>query len=223
MTPIAVAQPSFADTAYEAAVDLYWLPLGAGGSVVRLNGRAYEVLHALLERRRPLALYHCALEVRVPEGRFVIELAPIPDGNGAARGVVCEGPVGDRWLGRFRRFRYELRCWRDGDIPDIAQAVASPQRLTDDPRLARRVLGIAALVPTPTWGRDELRTGEMWNSNSVISWLLACSGVPVALAEPPPRGRAPGWNAGLVVARRWQHSQGTRRSLEGSGVHAAVS
>jgi hypothetical protein len=29
-----------------AAVDLYWLPLGAGGHFVRLNGRLYEALAA---------------------------------------------------------------------------------------------------------------------------------------------------------------------------------
>jgi hypothetical protein len=28
-------------------------------------------------------------------------------------------------------------------------------------------------VPTLVWGRDELRAGEMWSSNSVVSWLLA--------------------------------------------------
>jgi len=36
-----------------------------------------------VKHRRPLDLYHCALEVRVPEGRFVIENAwPIPDAGG---------------------------------------------------------------------------------------------------------------------------------------------
>jgi hypothetical protein len=45
--------------------------LGAGGWFVRLNGRVYEAAHALLERRRPLDLYHSA--VWVPEGRFVVE------------------------------------------------------------------------------------------------------------------------------------------------------
>ena len=29
-----------------SGVDLYWLPLGAGGWFVRLNGRAYEALVA---------------------------------------------------------------------------------------------------------------------------------------------------------------------------------
>jgi len=51
-------------------------------------------------------------------------------------------------------------------------------------------------------GRDELRAGEMWNSNSVISWLVARSGIPVETIRPPTGGRAPGWRAGLVVARR---------------------
>ena len=50
-------------------VDLYWLPLGAGGHSVRLNGRVYEAVAARLERRPPCDLYHSALEVHVPEGR----------------------------------------------------------------------------------------------------------------------------------------------------------
>src|SRR5678815_452463 len=109
-------------------VDLYWLPLGAGGWFVRLNGRIYEALHALMERRRPLDLYHSALEVRVPEGRFIIENCwPIPDQESAARGVVVEGPVGNRRMARWRVFRYEVRRWRDGTIADADEAVASPQ------------------------------------------------------------------------------------------------
>jgi hypothetical protein len=83
-------------------VDLFWLPLGAGGSSVRLNGRVYEALAARLERRPACDLYHSALELHVPEGRFVIEQAPVPDANGAERGVVAEGAVGQRWAGRFR-------------------------------------------------------------------------------------------------------------------------
>jgi len=181
---------------------LYWLPLGAGGRSVRLNGRVFEAVMARLERRRPLELYHSALEVRVPEGRFVIEMTPIPDADGAARGVVGEGPVGSRRAGRFRVFRYELRCWRNGVIPDVDEAVASPRRLSDDPREARLVLDLVGSVPTAVWGRDELGAGEMWNSNSVISWLLARSGLPTEGIRPPAGGRAPGWDAGLVTARR---------------------
>jgi hypothetical protein len=32
-------------------------------------------------------------------------------------------------------------------------------------------------APRPVWGRDELGAGEMWDSNSVIAWLLLRSGV----------------------------------------------
>jgi hypothetical protein len=189
-------------TESEAGVDLYWLPLGAGGHSVRLNGRVFETVAARLERRSPCDLYHSALEVRVPEGRFVIEQTPIPDSNGDERGVVAEGAVGSRWAGRFRILRYEVRCWCGGVIPDVNEAVESPQRLTDDPDLAQRVLDLAPHVPTAVWGRDELGAGEMWNSNSLIAWLIARCGLAAESIHPPAGGRAPGWRAGLVVARR---------------------
>ena len=184
-------------------IDLYWLPLGAGGHFVRLNGRLYETIQAHRERRRAFDLYHSALEVRVPRERFVIETAwPIPDDRPASRGVVLEGPVFSTRMARFRVCRYEVRRWRDGIIPDIREAVASPQRLSEDEDRARRVLDLVGSVPALVWGRDDLGTGDMWNSNSVISWLLASSGLPTDAIHPPVRGRAPGWEAGLVTARR---------------------
>lgn len=190
-------------TSSGASVDLYWLPLGAGGSFVRLNGRIYEAMLALVERRRPLDLYHSALTVRVPAGRFVIENSwPIPDADGAARGVVVQGPVGSRRIARLRVFRYEVRRWREGVIADADEAVESPQRLTTDPLRARHLLELVDLLPSPAWGRDELGTGEMWNSNSVISWLLARSGFAMDTISPPAGGRAPGWGAGIVTAGR---------------------
>jgi hypothetical protein len=42
----------------------------------------------------------------------------------------------------------------------------------------------------------------MWNSNSVIAWLIASSGIDTEPIRPPASGRASGWQAGLVVARR---------------------
>jgi hypothetical protein len=189
-----------------AAVDLYWLPLGAGGRFVRLNGRVYEALMARIERRPACDLYHSALQVRVPEATFVIEQAPVRDLSGAQRGVVAAGAVGSRWAGRSRIFRYEIRLWRDGHIPDVGEAVDSPRRLTTDEERARRVLDRVAQVPTPVWGRDELGTGEMWNSNSVIAWVIASSGMETESVRPPSGGRAPGWQAGLTVARRREES-----------------
>jgi hypothetical protein len=187
-----------------ARIELWWLPLGAGGWFVRLNGRVYEAVHALLERRRPLNLYHSALVVWVPEGRFVVENCwPIADRDGArTRGVVVEGPVASGWIARFRVFRYEVRCWRDGTIADADWAVASPQVVSRDPVRVRRVLELVGELPRPVWGRDELGAGEMWNSNSVIAWLLARAGLAVETIRPPAGGRAPGWAAGVAVARR---------------------
>jgi hypothetical protein len=184
------------------AVDLYWIPLGADAHVVRVSGKLFEAVSALVQRRRRCDLYHSALEVRVPEGRFVIEQTPIPDLHGERRGVVAEGPVGMRWAGRFRRFRYEIRRSREGRIPDLASAVASPVRVADDLTRAQRVLDLLPSVPTPVWGRDELDAGEMWNSNAVVSWVLARSGIDMTTVQPPSGGRAPGWDAGIVVAAR---------------------
>ena len=192
-----------------SAVDLYWIPLGAGAHVVKLSGRAFEAISALGQRRPRCDLYHSALVVRVPEGRFVIEMTPIPDSNGPYRGVVAEGPVGMRWLGRFRVFRYEIRRWREGTIPDVDDAIGSPVRLTDDLARARKILEVLPAIPVPVWGRDELDASEMWNSNSVVSWVLTRTGIDASTLGPPGGGRAPGWRAGLKVAAR---------ELEGSKV-----
>ena len=73
-------------SAGHAGVDLYWLPLGAGGRSVRLNGRIFEAVAARIGGRRACDLYHSALEVRVPEGRFVIEMGPIPRRRARYRG-----------------------------------------------------------------------------------------------------------------------------------------
>lgn len=195
----------------EGAVDLYWLPLGAGGSFVRFNGSVYEAFHAVVERRSPLALYHCGLEVRVLEGRFVIELTPVPDRNGAARGVVGEGPVGSRWLARSRLFRYELRCWRDGVIADVDRAVASPQRLTDDPGRARRLLADVASAPMLVWGRDELRVGETSSGSG------RRSGTDEGSPHRPRRCGTPAWrSAGRCDGTTWERTWGRSRSFAGA-------
>jgi hypothetical protein len=178
------------------------LPLGAGGHFVRLNGRIFEAVTARLHRRPVRDLYHSALQVHLGADTYVIEQAPVPDLDGKRRGAFAEGAVGSRLAGRFRICRYEIRLWRGGEIPDIAEAVDSPRRLSRDPKCARHLLDIVPRVPTPVWGRDELHAGEMWNSNSVTAWILMTSGLDAASIEPPAGGRAPGWNAGLVVAER---------------------
>ncbi len=180
---------------------LYWIPLGAGAHVVKVSGAIYEALVAALHHERRRSLYHSALVADTGDGRYVIEVTPIPDERGRIeRGVVGEGAVGSRLLVRWRVFRYEVRSWRNGTIPDIEYAVESPVKITDDIEVTRRVLDDVAHIPTPVWGRDEYGAGEMWNSNSVVSWLLARAQLLDHAGTPPFGGRAPGWDAGCRVA-----------------------
>lgn len=190
-----------------ATVDVYWIPLGAGQHVVRASGKIFEALSAFVQRRSRCDLYHSALAVTVAEGRFVIEMTPVPDANGARRGVVAGGAVGSRWLGHLRVFRYEIRCWQDGTIPDISES-ASSVSIRVDQSIGNQLLDLVPSVPTAVWGRDELDAGEMWNSNSVTSWLLTPSGLNLGKLGPPRGGRAPGWDAGIVVSRRQSGSGG---------------
>jgi hypothetical protein len=202
-----------------STIDLFWIPLGAGGSgVVRASGRLYEAITARSERRRPLALLHTALQVHLREDRFVVEtMWPSPDAHLETRGVVAHGDVGGPLLGWLPWFRYEVRCWRGGDLPDAGDAVGGPQTLSDDPGVARRLLEETRSVPRLIWGRDEMATGEMWNSNSVISWLLTRAGI---LAIHPPRGwRAPGWDAGIRIAHANDGGRIYERRLP-IGIHA---
>lgn len=186
-----------------ATVVLWWIPVGAGGHVVVHTSRWWELVQARLERRRPQSLFHAALEVTVDGTRFVIEMAPAWGRDRVDdRGVVGTGPVGRRGLGRTRWFRYEVRCWPNGMIPDLGWAVGGPMVLSDRAATARAVLDRVREVPLLTWGRTAAGTGDMWNSNSLIAWLLAESGIDSSGVHPPPGGRAPGWDAGIAVANR---------------------
>ena len=99
-------------------LDLYWLPLGAGGRSVRLNGRVFEACAAHLAHRAPCDLYHSALEGALPDvGPFVVEMTPVGRGHRLIQGAVVEGPVGARWAGRLRIFRYEVRPGPAGSSP----------------------------------------------------------------------------------------------------------
>jgi hypothetical protein len=186
------------------AVDLFWIPLGAGETspLVRWSGRAFESLVARQEHRLPQRLFHTALQVHVLGVRHVIEMTPAWGQPRGDRGVVGEGPVGAELVGRSRFFRYEVRRWTRGVIADLASCEASPQRVSCDEEHARRVMELVPAFPTSTWGRDALDAGEMWNSNSLTSWLLARSGHWTDALVPPAGGRAPGWLAGLVIADR---------------------
>lgn len=179
---------------------MWWLPVGAGGHVVRHTSRWWEQLDAFRARRAPQQLFHGALEVVSGGHRYIIEMAPQWAGpKGKDRGVVVTGPVGLRVLGRSKFFRYEVRCWRNGTLPDREWAVGGPVTVADDEESARTILRHIREVPALTWGRQVKPSRDMWNSNSLVSWLLAVSQAPIADLSPPAGGRAPGWAAGLAL------------------------
>lgn len=181
----------------------YWLPVGADGYFVRTCSSAWETVDARLHRRPKMTLFHSALIVEFDSDRYAIEMAPAwMPGVPADRGVVGEGPVGAQWAGRSRFFRYELRCWRGGEIPDAKCAVGGPRLLTDNPTVARELLADMPSVPMYVWGRDPGDCGDMWNSNSAVAWLLSRAGLSADSIAPPAGGRAPGWAAGLSEAAR---------------------
>lgn len=180
---------------------LWWLPVGAGGHVVVHTSRWWEALDAAAHRRPRQPLFHAALELFADGNRDIIEMAPAWGASSRGHGVVATGPVGMRALGRTRFFRYEVRCWRDGILPDRAWAVGDPVRVDLAPERARAVPAFVASVPTFVWGDDPLRVGDMWNSNSLASWVLTRSGIDASALRPPGDGRAPGWASGIAAAR----------------------
>jgi len=144
-------------------------------------------------------LLHSALKLGTGEGETItVELTPEFIGGPAP--PVVTGPVGIGWAGRFRLFRYQLRCLEVEALPDEDWAVAEPILLSREPGAARRILELAPSIPRYTWGRRVAGTGEMWTSDSVISWLLVRAGIDPGPAAPPAGGRAPGWFAGIAIA-----------------------
>ena len=100
-----------------AGVYLYWLPLGAGGHFVRLNGRVYEAITAGWQRRPARDLYHSALQFELPEGTFVIEQTrdvliwgKLPDWPGLLVYTLCS--IAIAWLG-FVWFQRTRRGFAD--------------------------------------------------------------------------------------------------------------
>lgn len=195
-----------------SGVALYWLPLGADGNpVVRWSGQAYEAIDARRDHRVRRPLFHSALRVRLDDTSYVVEVAPAWGAPRCDHGVVGWGAVGMKLLGRSRFFTYEVRRWRGGEIPDVDRAVESPVDLDATNWQARALLALVPVCPTPVWGRDDLDAGDMWNSNSVIAWLVTRAGLDGEGQAPPRHGRAPGWDAGIRVATRQGRHDGLGR------------
>ena len=185
---------------------------------MRLNGRIFEAVGRGLEQRdrvRPLPL---RMVVRVPEGEFVIEQAPV----GTERELAAsspKAPVGSRWARADSDLPLRdppLARWRDPGRRRGGRQPAAADR--GFPLRAGRARSCAN-VPMPVWGRDELGTGEMWNSNSVVAWLIARSGLAVdAVASTCRRARS-----GMACRSARSPTPGRsagRRSSRGSGTES---
>ena len=196
----------------ESYVDLYWLPVGAGTRFQRWSLVLYESVASRLGHRAPGRFYHAALKVSVDGGESTLELMPVPRGQREA--AQMSGPVGVSMAGRLRLFRYQLLRSEGKPLPDEQWAVDSPVRLTTDPTVARRLLALAPSVPGYTWGRRAPGTSEMWTSDSAMSWLLVKSGIPAAEIALPRDGTAPGWRAGIQIARRVRAANHTARPAQ---------
>lgn len=206
--------------------DLWWLPVGAGGRVVIHTSRWWESWRAGREHRSPRPLFHAALELTQGTTRHVIEMTPAWGQPPGPRGVVATGPVGLRWLGVCPLARYEVRCWQGGTIPDLEYAVGDPTRFPLTRVKLESLVARVPAVPRLVWGRDEFGIDDMWNSNSLIAWLLHTSGIDAERIRPPAGGSAPGWRSGVVAATRatpdrprrlpWRQSVG--RSSEAGSV-----
>lgn len=188
------------DQRRNAAAELWWIPVGAGGHVVIHASRWWERWRAVRERRAVHPLFHAALEIHVGGHRTVIEMAPAWGRGSGSTGVVATGPVGMRPLGVVPLFRYEIRCCDDGVLPDRGWAPEPPRRLPLADHVARAIPDRLRTVPLHPWGRDAVGVGDMWNSNSLVAWLLETSGLDTSDLHPPADGTAPGWAAGVAAA-----------------------
>ncbi|UIN29528.1 hypothetical protein [Microbacterium binotii] len=178
---------------------VWWIPVGAGGWLVSHASGLWERMTAAREGRAARPLLHAAIEITDRRGRSVIEMAPAWSGPRTAHGVVGTGPVGLRVLGLSVCFRYEIRCWRDGTVPDLAFAPRPPRIHETSEVVTDAIIMDATNAPRHVWGRDVFGIGDMWNSNSLIAWLLTRAGI----AEHPPSDcSAPGWKCGVEAARR---------------------
>ena len=192
-----------------SAVDLYWIPLGAGGHCVRFNGRVFEALEAARQHRQRCDVYHAALVVELDGDRYTIEIAPSPNADEASRGVVATGAVGSRYarLAAPVSLRDPLLARRVNPRSRLGGRRPPPahQRSTDRPPATRphRDRAHARL------GTRRARSGREWNSNSDDRLADRHRRSVDRDLRPPPRGRAPGWDAGLEVARRSEASSGS--------------
>lgn len=177
-----------------ASGDLYWIPVGAGTRFQRASLFLYESVAAAIARRPRRTLLHAALKLSLECSDYTLELMPSPPGPNLRNEVT--GPVGIRGADRLRLFRYQACLRESHTLPDEQWAEGLPIRLTDDAGTVAALIAATHSIPAYTWGRRRKGHSEMWTSNSCVAWLLLAAGLDARAIRVPPRGRAPGWQAG---------------------------
>ena len=195
------------------ALDLYWLPLGAGGHSVRVQrphlrggGRsprcaaaAPSVTTSTTRRSTGDDAGGHPTQSRWSAAKALVSAEAADHGAvaGGARGQPPARPLGAVSI-------------RDPLLSVAARSQTSRRRLRAPAAADRRPCScsggsVLELVPLRSdlrsggWTRSQ--TGEMWNSNSLVSWLLVSHRPDVGRADRlPVGGRAPGWQAGIAVA-----------------------
>jgi hypothetical protein len=85
-------------------------------------------------------------------------------------------------------------------------AIIAESQGADRPRHYHRCFPVGGLALARADGALLIQppgvSGEMWNFNSLVSWLLVRSGHDFTVLTPPAGGRGPGWSAGLVSPSR---------------------
>jgi len=190
------------------------------------NGEGRSLL-AASRRRRPFRAHeraHLRTDRSPALGAGALRPLPLRARGSRARGQIRDRDDADQIERRpsaRRRRRRECRLSRYGPIhtlplrgtalarrrhPRRSRSCRQPAMPEHRSRPRQATARARAAGTYASWGRDELQTGDMWNSNSLISWLIARSGLDPGTARLPAGGRAPGWHAGLVVAARERRS-----------------
>jgi len=159
--------------------DVFGVPFDEIG---RIAGRTTEAARQLASRARRRVREAPSPDVDLPRQRRVVDAF-----LSAARAGNMEG----------------LLAVLDPDVVFRTDAGARPvdaAPVHGAPAVAARVLATAPRFAHLGRPRDEIVAGEMWNSNSVVAWLLATAGLPADRLHPPPRGVERLTFAGLEVA-----------------------
>jgi hypothetical protein len=110
---------------------------------------------------------------------------PIPDADGPARGVLVDGPVACRRLGRWLVFRYEVRCWPDGVIAWVLARAGLPTDAIPPPAGGRAPgwqAGLAVAHRSPAMMGTASSKADQAEGHDAHTAAIEAGGSPAAIA-----------------------------------------